>query len=115
MFSLALLVQSCIKRSNIDTCLGHSRIVLSTIQNSKHCLKNRTVCAIIRIVFEFWKTRKSTMNRLITASANVKFDDLFEEVCTAVQLTKTQYDLAVGHYEAVGDVLDQDQLISSFN
>ncbi len=43
--------------------------------------------------------------KLVTTSANGILDKLFEEICDSVQLTDTQFELAEGHYFAVGEWL----------
>ena len=48
----------------------------------------------------------------ITASANKELDALLEDICAALQLTKTQYEQAVSHYEAVGNWLSADPFLS---
>ncbi len=40
---------------------------------------------------------------------SVELDSILEGICRKLQLTKTQYDSAVGHYIAVGDWLDRSE------
>ena len=51
------------------------------------------------------------MNTKITASANRELDVLLEEICTALQISQTQYELAVKHYEAVGSWISEDPFL----
>ena len=53
------------------------------------------------------------METTITVSANRELDALLEEVCAALQITQTQYDRAVAHYEAVGNWLSEDPFLSA--
>ena len=53
------------------------------------------------------------MHTTITVSANRELDALLEEVCAALQITQTQYEQAVTHYEAVGNWLSEDPFLSA--
>ena len=53
------------------------------------------------------------MPTTIAASANKELDALLDDVCTALQITQTQYERAVTHYEAVGNWLSTDPFLST--
>ena len=50
----------------------------------------------------------SISSTVITASANAELDAILEEICAALQITRTQYEQAVTHYEAVEKWLSAD-------
>ena len=53
----------------------------------------------------------SISSTTITAAASAELHTLLEEVCAALQITRTQYEQAVTHYEAVGNWLSDDPLL----
>ena len=52
------------------------------------------------------------MSTAITASANTELDTILEEICTALQISQTQYKQAVEHYEAVGNWISEDPVLA---
>ena len=55
------------------------------------------------------------MNTAITASINTELDALLEEICTALQISQTQYERAVEHYNAVGNWISEDPILTELD
>ena len=53
------------------------------------------------------------MHTNITDSANRELDALLEQVCAALQITQTQYEQAVTHYESVGNWISEDLFLGA--
>ena len=51
------------------------------------------------------------MSTAITASVNMELDVLLEEICSSLQISPTQYEQAVNHYEAVGNWISEDPVL----